>query len=153
MDRFSNVIIIFICINTIVLAAEFYRMPNWMSKFSEIANYIFTFIFFLEMILKLFGLGIKKYMSDGFNIFDCLIVCLSMVELLQSSDENSGLSVLRAFRLLRIFKIIKSWTSLRILLTTVLQSLSAITNLGMLTMLYLFISALLAKQFFNQPLY
>ena len=61
--------------------------------------------------------------------------------------------MLRAFRLLRIFKIIKSWTSLRVLLSTVLESLSAISNLGFLTVLYLFIFALLAKeQWGNKPL-
>jgi len=71
------------------------------------------------MCLKIFGLGIKRYLQDGFNIFDCIVVILSLVELVQEA-EKSGLSVLRAFRLLRVFKIIKSWTSLRILLTTVL---------------------------------
>lgn len=61
--------------------------------------------------------------------------------------------MLRAFRLLRIFKIIRSWKQLRVLLTIVLSSVAAITNLGFLTILYLFIFALLAKQFFNEPLY
>ena len=112
---------------------------------------MFTIVFALEMVLKLFGLGIRKYLSDGFNIFDGIIVLLSLVEL-GFADESSGLSVLRAFRLLRVFKIIKSWSSLRILLATVLESFSAITNLGVLTILYLFISALLAKQFYSDPL-
>jgi hypothetical protein len=53
---------------------------------------------------------------------------------------------------MRVFKIIKSWVSLRRLLATVLESLSAITNLGVLTILFVFISALLAKQFFSGPL-
>jgi hypothetical protein len=104
------------------------------------------------MVLKLFGLGLKRYLSDGFNVFDGIIVIVSLIELFSSAD-SSGLSVLRAFRLMRVFKIIKSWVSLRKLLATVLESLSAITNLGVLTMLFLFISALLAKQFFSGPLY
>jgi hypothetical protein len=79
-----------------------------------------------------------------FHVFDAIVVIVSIVELF-AADEGSGLSVLRAFRLLRIFKIIKSWVSLRQLLTTVLASLSAITNLGFLTSLFLFIGALLAK--------
>lgn len=33
------------------------------------------------MVLKLFGLGIKVYCSDGFNIFDAIIVILSLLEL------------------------------------------------------------------------
>ena len=84
---------------------------------------------------------------------------MSLIELFQSkfSDNadksGSGLSVLRAFRLLRIFKIIKSWTTLKVLLSTVVRSFSAITNLGVLTLLYLFITSLLAKQFFGEQLY
>ena len=77
---------------------------------------------------------------------------MSLVEL-AVPGESSGLSVLRAFRLLRIFKIIKSWEQLRILLTTVLNSLGAIANLWVLTMLYLFMSALLAKNFYGTELY
>lgn len=150
--RFSNFIIAFICLNTTLLAAEHYDMPGWLKSVSDVCNIIFTLVFFVEMVLKLFGLGIKKYISDNFNVFDCVIVLVSMIELVLASDEKSGLSVLRAFRLLRVFKIIKSWTSLRILLNTVLESMSAIANLGFLTLLYLFISSLLAKQFFSQPL-
>lgn len=104
------------------------------------------------MAFKLIGFGMKKYFSEGFNIFDCFIVIMSFVELL-SAGEGSSLSVLRAFRLLRIFKIIKSWSSLRRLLATVLESLTAITNLAILIFLYLFISALLTKQFYSGNLY
>lgn len=104
------------------------------------------------MLLKLFGLGVKKYVSDNFNVFDGVIVIVSCVELFGADNESSGLSVLRAFRLLRIFKIIKSWTELRVLLVTVLKSLGAITNLGFLTILYLFIMALLSKQLYGEKL-
>lgn len=103
------------------------------------------------MVFKLIGFGLKKYFSQGFNIFDCFIVIMSFVELLSAGDSAS-LSVLRAFRLLRIFKIIKSWKSLRRLLATVLESLTAITNLAILIFLYLFISALLTKQFYSGEL-
>lgn len=104
------------------------------------------------MVVKIFGYGVKKYIKDGFNIFDCFIVIMSFIEM-SLPGQDSSLSVLRAFRLLRIFKIIKSWDSLRLLLSTVLSSLTAITNLGVLIALFLFISALLTKQFFAEELY
>lgn len=103
------------------------------------------------MVLKLFGMGLKKYVSDNFNIFDAVIVGVSLFELFADA-ESSGLSVLRAFRLVRVFKIIRSWVSLRKLLETVMNSMSAIGNLGVLTILFMFISALLAKQFFFETL-
>ena len=33
------------------------------------------------MIIKLFGLGIKDYFKDGFNIFDCLLVIASTIDI------------------------------------------------------------------------
>ena len=140
----NRIIIGFIIINMLFLASEHYDQSEQLNNIGEIANLFFTVIFTGEMVLKLFGLGIKKYVSDGFNVFDGVIVIVSLIELF-SQAESSGLSVLRAFRLMRVFKIIKSWVSLRKLLATVLESLGAITNLGVLTMLFIFISALLAK--------
>ena len=67
------------------------------------------------MVVKLFALGVESYLSDNFNIFDSIVVIVSFVEL-ASSNEGGGLSVFRAFRLLRIFKIVRSWTELRTLL-------------------------------------
>jgi len=149
---FEKTIIVLILINTAFLASEHYEQPKWLDEVQDIGNYFFTFIFAIEMFLKLFGYGIKKYVSDGFNVFDCFIVIMSFVEMSMPGGEG-GLSVLRAFRLLRIFKIIKSWDSLRVLLSTVLSSLTAITNLGVLIGLFLFISALLTKQFFFEAIY
>jgi voltage-dependent calcium channel T type alpha-1G len=80
-ECFDRVIIFIIVINTLFLASEHYEQVSGLGKASEIANYIFTVIFFLEMVLKLFGLGIKKYTQDGFNVFDAIIVLVSLVEL------------------------------------------------------------------------
>lgn len=60
--------------------------------------------------------------------------------------------MLKAARLLRIFKIIKSWDSLKVLLGAVFGSMEAITNLLILIFLFIFILALFCKQFFGVPL-
>ena len=150
----EKVLIVLILINTFFMAVQIYEQPEALEKACDYANLFFTVIFLLEMIAKMIGLGFKKYFSEGFNIFDCFIVVMSYVELIMSARGGGGsLSVLRAFRLLRIFKIVKSWKSLRILLSTVLESLTAIMNLAILILLYLFISALLLKQFYSGQLY
>ena len=40
---------------------------------------IFSCIFSIEMMLKLFAFGVFEYFDDGFNVFDSLIVCLGLV--------------------------------------------------------------------------
>ena len=70
------------------------------------------------MVLNLIGLGLVLYVADGFNIFDAIIVMVSLFDLVVTvtSDGEGGsgfITVLRGFRLLRIFKLVKSWTTLQ----------------------------------------
>lgn len=115
-------------------------------------NVVFTILFTVEMIMSMIGLGLKGYFSDGFNCFDCVVVVLSLVELgaqiATQSREGGMFSILRGFRLLRIFKLVKSWTSLQNILATVISSLPSVANLAVLAGLFLFIYALIGKQFF-----
>lgn len=43
-------------------------------------NDVLSWIFFGEMIIKLIGLGFKAYASDSFNLFDCAVVMISLIE-------------------------------------------------------------------------
>lgn len=66
------------------------------------------------MVLKIIGLGFKGYFTELFNIFDCCVVILSLVDMsltfaLENKSSGGGLTALRAFRLLRVFKIAKHW--------------------------------------------
>ena len=58
---------------------------------------VFTGIFTAEMVMKLVAMDPYFYFQQGWNIFDGVIVCLSLMELGLSNVE--GLSVLRSFRL------------------------------------------------------
>lgn len=69
------------------------------------------------MIIKLLGLGFKGYARDRFNIFDCVIVIISTIEIVIGwADPHSGggggaISAFRGVRLLRVFKLARSWKS------------------------------------------
>jgi hypothetical protein len=42
----------------------------------EYSNMLFTTIFFIEMLLKLFGEGLLEYIKNAYNVFDGVIVGL-----------------------------------------------------------------------------
>lgn len=44
-------------------------------------NFSFTIIFTFDMGIKILGMGFIDYLKDKMNIFDCLIVMLSLIEL------------------------------------------------------------------------
>lgn len=67
---------------------------------------MFTVIFTVEMILKLVALGPMYYIQGRWNIFDGIIVVISLVDTgLELADfrESSGTSVFRTFRLVRTY--------------------------------------------------
>lgn len=56
----------------------------------------------MEMILKLLVLGFKVYLSNRWNIFDGIVVIISVVDFIvvqTQGTEATGTSVLRTFRL------------------------------------------------------
>ena len=69
-------------------------------------------IFSFELVVKLSGLGWKGYLEDNWNLLDAAVVLMSWVEITTGASENnvqsSGFSVIRGFRLLRIFKLLKT---------------------------------------------
>lgn len=134
------------------MATEHYPMTESHEEVLFVTNIIVTIIFALEMIIKLIGLGWKGYKHDLFNRFDGIMVILGLIDMIFVSSGLNGLIVLRAFRLLRVFKLARRWTSLRLLLTKMAKSLPTISYLGLLCLLCMFIYSLLGMQFFGGKL-
>ena len=149
---FGHFITFVIVLNTIVMGME--RFPSDVAYVHalETANLVFTIIFAVEMVLKLVGLGLRGYVSDAFNIFDGVVVVISLVDLIMTAlsvGSGSGLGVLRSFRLLRVFKLARSWKDLQTLLNTILLSLKDVSNATILLVLIMFIFALVGMQLFG----
>lgn len=117
-----------------------------------IFNEFFTWSFLLELIVKLIGLGPKNYFKDKYNIFDTIIVIISLIDwtISRIPDANLGeiLNGFRALRLLRIFKLSKSVKPIRELLRKMAQSLKDISNFSLLLFLFMYIFALLGMDLF-----
>lgn len=62
-----------------------------------------------EMCIKMYALGPRIYFESSFNRFDCVVISGSIFEVIWSAFKSGsfGLSVLRALRLLRVFKVTK----------------------------------------------
>ena len=128
----SNVTIIVILANTVAMACEHDCDENTVDYCRvfkgrmEGCNIVFTSFFALEMLIKIVGLGPVAYLRDTSNLFDVIIVSVSLVELesvimlyqcylsppdavtgeyINCSESSSGLAVLRAFRLIRVLRI------------------------------------------------
>ncbi|XP_025411039.1 muscle calcium channel subunit alpha-1 isoform X8 [Sipha flava] len=151
-QAFYWLIIILVFLNTGVLATEHYKQPQWLDDFQEITNVFFITLFTLEMLLKMYSLGIQGYFVSLFNRFDCFVVIGSITETILTRTALMlplGVSVLRCVRLLRVFKVTKYWRSLSNLVASLLNSIQSIASLLLLLFLFIVIFALLGMQVFG----
>ncbi|XP_041432758.1 sodium channel protein type 4 subunit alpha [Xenopus laevis] len=149
MDPFVDLgITICIVLNTLFMAMEHYPMTERFENVLSVGNLVFTGIFAAEMFFKIIALDPYYYFQVGWNIFDSIIVTLSLVELGLANVE--GLSVLRSFRLLRVFKLAKSWPTLNMLIKIIGNSVGALGNLTLVLAIIVFIFAVVGMQLFGK---
>ncbi|XP_060794414.1 sodium channel, voltage gated, type VIII, alpha subunit a isoform X5 [Neoarius graeffei] len=149
MDPFVDLAItICIVLNTLFMAMEHYPMTPHFSNVLSVGNLVFTGIFTAEMVAKLVAMDPYYYFQEGWNIFDGFIVSLSLMELGLANVE--GLSVLRSFRLLRVFKLAKSWPTLNMLIKIIGNSVGALGNLTLVLAIIVFIFAVVGMQLFGK---
>ncbi|GFG40089.1 hypothetical protein Cfor_10976, partial [Coptotermes formosanus] len=137
-----------IVVNTLFMALDHYEMNKDMERALKSGNYFFTATFGIEAVLKLMALSPKYYFQEGWNIFDFLIVALSLLEL--GLEGVQGLSVLRSFRLLRVFKLAKSWPTLNLLISIMGRTVGALGNLTFVLCIIIFIFAVMGMQLFGK---
>ncbi|XP_077190370.1 voltage-dependent L-type calcium channel subunit alpha-1S isoform X1 [Paroedura picta] len=145
-------VILIVSLNTLSIATEHHQQSDWLTHVQDIANRVLLALFTVEMILKMYALGLRQYFMSLFNRFDCLVVCTGILEIILVeivSMSPLGISVLRCIRLLRLFKITKYWTSLNNLVASLLNSVRSIASLLTLLFLFIVIFALLGMQLFG----
>ncbi|XP_028249067.1 sodium channel, voltage-gated, type I-like, alpha [Parambassis ranga] len=149
MDPFMDLTItICIVLNTLFMAMEHYPMTDGFIGMLSAGNKVFTAIFTAEMVLKLIAMDPYYYFQERWNIFDGIIVTLSLIEL--SLENVVGMSVLRSFRLLRVFKLAKSWPTLNTLIKIIGNSVGALGNLTLVLAIIVFIYAVVGMQLFGK---
>ncbi|NXG22757.1 SCN5A protein, partial [Grallaria varia] len=146
-----------IVMNTLFMALEHNNMSCTFKLMLNVGNLVFTGIFTAEMILKIIALDPYYYFQQPWNIFDSVIVTLSLIELSFPKSKNKKerrkggtLSVLRSFRLLRVFKLAKSWPTLNTLIKIICNSLGALSNLTLVLGIIIFIFAIVGVQLFGK---
>uniref|UniRef100_A0A8C5RJC3 Voltage-dependent T-type calcium channel subunit alpha-1H n=1 Tax=Laticauda laticaudata TaxID=8630 RepID=A0A8C5RJC3_LATLA len=144
---FNRGIMIAILINTLSMGIEYHEQPDELTNALEISNIVFTSMFALEMLLKLLAFGIWGYIKNPYNIFDGIIVVISVWEIIGQAD--GGLSVLRTFRLLRVLKLVRFMPALRRQLVVLMKTMDNVATFCMLLMLFIFIFSILGMHLFG----
>ena len=156
---FENFMTFCVLTNTIVMAMDKYGNDAETEAQLTFYNSIFTWIFIVEMGLKLLAIGPKKYVQEPMNLLDGACVLISIVELAiaaaAGSEGGGGLSafrtvrVFRTFRVLRVARLLRFMRSMAVIVGVITRSISSFAYIMVLLLLFVFIFALLGMQIFG----
>ncbi|NXU55552.1 SCN5A protein, partial [Turnix velox] len=146
-QAFDVSIMILICLNMVTMMVETDDQSQEKVNILYKINMLFVAIFTGECIIKMLALR-HYYFTNGWNIFDFVVVILSIVgtvlsDIIQKYFFSPTLfRVIRLARIGRILRLIRGAKGIRTLLFALMMSLPALFNIGLLLFLVMFIYAI-----------
>ena len=136
-----------IIINAITLGLE--TSPNIKTEYGVILSLIDKLaltIFTIELLAKI-AVYKLRFFKDGWNIFDFLIVAVSLI------PASGPFSVLRAFRIFRTLRLLSIVPSMKRIIQAIFISIPGILSVGTILILIFYISSVLTTTFFGERFY
>ena len=159
-NRFETVLIIVIVLNMAVLASFTHDMGSTHQAIYNVCEAVFTGLFLLEAIVKMYAFGLRMYFTTKWNVFDFLVAMMSLLSVcIDSVEETSSLMAfrsLRMFRVLRLTRGVRSLQTIHATLKGLKKSLPALFSVGLLLVVVFVVYAtigydLYGKRFNGDP--
>ena len=142
-EAVQHAIIALIAFNAIALGLETSAavMARWGGAL-ELIDGIVLGVFVLELAFKLFGHGLR-FFRNGWNVFDFVIVGIALM------PASGAFSVLRALRILRVFRLVSAVPQMRVVVESVFRALPGLGSIAAMLVLFFYIFAVMATKLFG----
>lgn len=112
---------IIVLFNSIIVIITMSMEGSFVDTLDEIDD-ILVYIYIVEAIIKIVGFGIEKYFEDDWNMFDFVLILVSLLSILSSNIVSffrtvktaKSTKIVRVTKLNRMFRSIKGIRSLKI---------------------------------------
>jgi voltage-gated sodium channel len=142
-DKAQMFITLVILANAVTLGLETsHAITERFGHVLDTLDVVFLSIFVIELLLKLIALGPRFFLS-AWNIFDFIIIGISLV------PATGSLRVLRALRILRALRLVRVFPRLRIIVEGVLRVLPDLAWVFLLMMLVYYVFAVLGTKLYG----
>lgn len=141
--RIRNLIIAVILVNAVLLGME--TSQALMARFGPVIKALdiaCLTVFVVELGLRIFAQG-RGFVRSGWNIFDFVIIAVSI------TPGGQSMSVLRALRILRVLRVISAAPRLRRVVEGFLSALPGMGSVVLLMSMIFYIGAVLSTQLFG----
>ncbi len=143
---FESFVVIVILVSALVIGAKTYEISPTSLAFIKILDWSITLIFLAEITIRFLGEEHKRnFFKSGWNVFDTLIVIVSLIPI-----EDSELALVgRLVRIFRVLRMVSIVPELRLLLNSLLKALPQLGYVILLMFIIFYIYAAIGSTFFQ----
>lgn len=142
---FELCVIAIIIMSALIIGVKTYPLPVWTEPLIIALDWMITVFFMVELTIRFVGDENKRrFFYNGWNVFDTLIVVVSLIPIQDSELALIG-RLVRIFRVLRMVSIIPE---LRVLLTSLLTALPQLGYVALMMFIIFYIYAAVGATFF-----
>jgi voltage-gated sodium channel len=136
-----------IIFSALVIGVKTYPISPNLQKAIIVMDWAITLIFLTEIIIRFSGEPDKKnFFKSGWNVFDTIIVIMSIVPI-----EDSELAIIgRLVRIFRVLRMISIIPELRMLLNSLLKALPQLGYVMLMMFIIFYIYAAVGSTFFAE---
>lgn len=142
----NDVIAALIVLNAVIIGLTTYHQPDWLAAILNTADGVILGIFVVELLIRLLAVrfNLPKYLRDGWNAFDFLVIVANLLPMVGSSSL-----VLRLVRLLRISRLLRYMPDVKVLLNGLRKAAGPAFSLLALTTLLVYLYAVIGWMMFG----
>lgn len=142
---FQTVVIAIIILSALTIGAKTYDLPPLVEQSLSVMDNAITLFFLVEILFRFAACPLKRrFLMDGWNLFDTIVVIGSLIPLDNSEAVLLG-RLLRVFRVLRLVSVVPE---LRFLINSLLKAIPRMGYIALLMFIIFYIYAAMGSMFF-----
>lgn len=144
---FEIAITLVIITNSILIGVETYHSNTVIARIQSVILFIFT----MEIAMRFLAApSVKEFFKDGWNIFDLLLVVVGYIPE-NIFEGSSSIMAIRVLRVLRVLRLLRASAEIKVIITVLLKSTSAMLYNVLLFGIFIYLFAILGVGMFKLP--
>jgi len=142
---FQTVVITIIILSALTIGAKTYDLPPLVEQSLTVMDNAITLFFLIEILFRFAANPVKRrFLLDGWNLFDTLVVIGSLIPL----DNADAVLLGRLLRIFRVLRLVSVVPELRFLINSLLKAIPRMGYIALLMFIIFYIYAAMGSMFF-----
>jgi voltage-gated sodium channel len=144
---FESIVILVIVFSAVMVGINSYDLDPKLISIILVVDFGITLFFLIELTVRFLGESNKReFFKSGWNIFDTMIVSISLIPI----DESELVFLGRLIRIFRVLRMISIIPELRLLVNSLLRALPQLGYVALLMFIIFYIYAAIGNSLFQE---